>query len=314
MPIKDTKSALLVMLSCGLVGTWGYYIYDKAHLAANSPNIPSTTSPVDSLAISQGVADSLNRIYQDALRSLGTELDSTNTEKGLLRSELQTRMAEIYKLRLEISLILKKNNVKKEDLDLARQKTIELQMLVADLQNRNTSVEEEKNQITGILEKVNIQVKDLETANQQLLQENRIMAEKITQANTFVATDIHFSPVTVKADKEIETNQASKASKLVISFEVTNNIYEASSAEIFVVITNPDGRLLSDDVWESSAMLDTKNAGKIRYTRKIKFDYQKGETKEISFSLNADVYQKGTYLLQLYHNGFLIGQTRKTLS
>lgn len=314
MPIKDTKSALLVMLSCGLVGTWGYYIYDKAQLAANTPKIPSTTNPVDSLAISQGVADSLNRIYQDALRSLGTELDSTNTEKGLLRSELQTRMAEIYKLRLEISLILKKNNVKKEDLDLARQKTIELQMLVADLQNRNTSVEEEKIQITGILEKVNIQVKDLETANQQLLQENRIMAEKITQANTFVATDIHFSPVTVKADKEIETNQASKASKLVISFEVTNNIYEASSAEIFVVITNPDGRLLSDDVWESSAMLDTKNKGKIRYTRKIKFDYQKGETKEISFSLNADVYQKGSYLLQLYHNGFLIGQTRKTLS
>lgn len=313
MPIKDTKSALLVMLSCGLVGTWGYYIYDKAQRGAPVTMAPAPM-PIDSLAISRGVADSLNKIFQDALRSLGTELDSTNTEKGLLRSELQTRMAEIYKLRLEISLILKKNNVKKEDLDLARQKTIELQMLVADLQNRNTTVEEEKIQIAGILEKVNIQVKDLETSNQQLLQENRIMSEKISQANTFIATDIHFSPVTVKADKEIETNQASKASKLVISFEVTNNIYEASNAEIFVVITNPDGHLLSDDVWESSALLDTKNAGKIRYTRKIKFDYQKGETKEISFSLNADGYQKGTYLLQLYHNGFLIGQTRKTLS
>ena len=313
MPLKDTKSALLVMLSCGLVGTWTYYIYDKAHMPAVRSVLPTPAGQRDSLAISIGVADSLNKIYENALKSLGTELDSTNTEKGLLRYQLQARMAEIYKLRLEISLILKKNNIKKEDLDLARQKTIELQMLVADLQSRNTSVEEEKIQIAGLLDKVNLQVKDLENNNQGLLRENRIMTEKISQANTFIATEIHFSPVTVKSDKEIETNEASKASKLVISFDVTNNIYESGNAEVFVVITRPDGRLLTDDIWESSAILDTKNAGKIRYTRKIKFDYQKGEIKELSFSLNADSYDKGTYLLQLYHNGFLIGQARKTL-
>ncbi len=313
MPVKDTKSVLLVMLSCGLVGTWGYYIYDKAHMPLVNAVLPPPSGKVDSLAISRGVADSLNKIYQDALRSLGTELDSTNNEKGLLSSQLQARMAEIYKLRLEINLILKKENIKKEDIDLARQKTIELQMLVSDLQNRNNSVEEEKVQIAGFLDKVNLQVKDLETSNQALFQENKVMTEKISQANTFIATDIHLSPVTVKSDKEIETNQANKASKLVISFDVTNNIFDSGNAEVYVVITRPDGRLLTDDVWESSAMLDTRKSGKIRYTRKIKFDYEKGETKEISFSLNADSYDKGTYLLQLYHNGFLIGQARKTL-
>lgn len=313
MPLRDTKSALLVMLSCGLVGTWGYYIYDKAHIPLVNAVLAPASGKVDSLAISKGVADSLNKIYQDALKSLGTEIDSSNTKKGLLSSQLQERMAEIYKLRLEINLILKKENIKKEDIDLARQKTIELQVLVSDLQNRNTSVEEEKVQIAGLLDKVNLQVKDLETSNQTLLQENKAMTEKISQANTFIATDIHFSPVTVKSDKEIETNLANKASKLVISFDVTNNIFDSGNTEVYVVITRPDGRLLTDDVWESSAMLDTRKSGKIRYTRKIKFDYEKGETKEISFSLNADSYDKGTYLLQLYHNGFLIGQARKTL-
>lgn len=160
---------------------------------------------------------------------------------------------------------------------------------------------------------MNLQLRELETANQALLKENKVMTEKISQANVFVATDIHLAPVTVKADKEIETNLAGRTSKLVINFNVTNNIFDAGNAEVFVVITRPDGRLLTDDVWESSAIIDTRNAGKIRYTRKVKFDYQKGETKTISFSLNADSYDKGTYLLQLYHNGFLIGQARKTL-
>lgn len=69
------------MLSCGLVGTWGYYIYDKAHMPLPGTAGPVVSPHIDSLAISKGVADSLDRIYQDALRSLGTELDSTNTEK-----------------------------------------------------------------------------------------------------------------------------------------------------------------------------------------------------------------------------------------
>lgn len=307
--MRDTKSVLLVMLSCGLVATWTYFIYDKAKGVGRQLN----PSPSDSAAIARGVSDSLHKIYTQTVNSLGAALDSTRNDKGMLRSELDARMAEIYKLKLEISLILKKNDIKKEDLDLARQKTIELQILVADLQNRNTTIESEKQEITAMLDKVNQQVKELEISNQQLLQENKSMSEKVSAASTFQATDIRFSPVMVRNDKEQETELAGKTAKLVISFAVSNGIIEGNSAEVYVVITQPDGKLLTDDVWESSATIDTRTAGKIRYTRKLRFEYQKGETKEISFSLNAEAYEKGTYLLQLYHNGFLIGQARKTL-
>ncbi len=298
------------MLSVGLVATWVYHLYDKTRYSKQRKEIYIK----DSIAVAQGVQDSLQRIYSLTLNNLGTQLDSTKNTAGLLKSELSTKLAEIYRLRTEIAGILKRNDIKKADIDLARKKTIELQMLVSDLQNRNTTIEEEKLQINSMLDKVNVQVRTLESTNQQLDKENKVLTEKISQAEAFYATEVKLTPVTVKNNKEQETNLVKKATKLVISFAVQNNIADYENTDVFVVITQPDGKLLTNDVWESSSTIDTRTEGKKRYTRKIRFEYHKGETKQLNFSINADEYQAGTYILQLYHNGYMIGQAKKMLS
>jgi len=307
--VKDIRSSLLVMLSVGLVGTWVYHLYDKTRYTKHRHEVYIK----DSIAVAQGVQDSLQKIYSLTISDLGAQLDSSKNTQGLLKGELNEKLAEIYRLRSEISDILKKNDVKKADIDLARKKTIELQLLVSDLQNRNSSIEEEKQQITAMLDKVNVQVRGLENSNQQLSGENKTLTEKLSQASAFFTSEVKLSPVTVKNDKEEETSAAKKTSKFVISFSVQNNIADYNSTEVFVVITQPDGKLLTNDVWESASTIETKTEGKKRYTRKIKFEYQKGERKNLTFSLNADEYQKGTYTLQLYHNGYMIGQAVKAL-
>lgn len=308
--MKDTKTLLLGMLSVGLIGTWVYHLYDKTQYSQRRTEIYIK----DSIAVAQGVQDSLQKIYSKTITNLDAELDSAKNTTGLLQGELGNKLAEINRLRTEIAVILKRNNFKKEDLDLARRKAIELQQLVADLQNRNTTIEEEKQQIAAVLDKVTVQVKDLETNNQQLDRQNKVLTEKLTQASTFMASEIKLSPVTLKNDKEQETNSAKKTSKLVVSFAVQNNVNENDNAEVYVIVTQPDGKLLTSDAWESSTSIETHNEGKKRYTRKVKFEYQKGETKKLVFSLNADEYQKGNYNLQVYHNGYMIGQTNKTLN
>ena len=298
------------MLSVGLVATWVYHLFDKTRYSKQRKEIYIK----DSIAVAQGVQDSLQRIYSLTINDLGTQLDSTKNTAGLLKSELSTKLSEIYRLRTEIAAILKRNDIKKTDIDLARKKTIELQMLVSDLQNRNTTIEEEKQQINSMLDKVNVQVKTLESTNQQLDQQNKVLTEKVNQAQAFYSTEVKLSPVMVKNNKEQETSLVSKTTKLVISFAVQNNIASYENTDVYVVITQPDGKLLTNDVWESASTIDTKNEGKKRYTRKIKFEYQKGETKRLNFSINADEYQAGTYILQLYHNGYMIGQSTKVLS
>lgn len=298
------------MLSIGLVGTWTYHLYDKTQYSSRRTEVYIK----DSIAVAQGVQDSLQKIYSQTINSLDAKLDSTKNTAGQLQGELGNKLNEINRLRAEIAAILKRNNFKKEDLELARRKTVELQQLVAELQNRNTSIEAEKQQIADVLDKVTVQVKNLETSNQQLDQQNKVLTEKVNLASTFVASEVKLSPVMVKNDKEQETNLAKKTTKLIISFAVQNNINDYENTEVYVVLLQPDGKVLTNDAWESSSTVDTKTEGKKRYTRKIKFEYQKGETKRLSFSINADDYEKGNYTVQLYHNGYMIGQNTKSLN
>lgn len=297
------------MLSVGLVGTWVYHLYDKTQYANKRTEIYIK----DSTAVAQEVQDSLHKIYSSTINDLDARLDSTRSNAGLLEGELHNKLTEINRLRTEIKTILTKNNVRKEDLDIARKKSVELQRLVAELQSRNTTIEEEKKQISAVLDRVNIQVKDLEGNVQRVEQENKVLAEKVNLASTLVASELSLLPVTVKGDKEKETNESKKASKLVISFAVQNNVTDYETADIYVVITEPDGKVLpNEDIWENS-VITLKNGSRITYTRKVRFEYRKGETKRLVFSLTPDNYLRGTYAMQLYHNGALIGQVLKTM-
>jgi hypothetical protein len=308
--MKDTKSLLLAMLSVGLTGTWVYHLYDKTQYTKKRNEI----FVKDSIAVAQGVQDSLQKIYSRTISDLDIQLDSTRNTAGLLKGELSNKLSEIYRLRTEIATILKRNDIKKEDLLLARKKTTELQQLVQELESKNFSIEEEKQQITASLDKVNLQVKNLEDNMQELTKENKILSEKVNLAATFIASELVFSPLMLKKDKEQETNAAAKTNKIVISFALKNNISDYENAEVYVSVIQPDGNVMMIDAWESSSMIDTKNEGKKKYTRKIKFEYQKGESKKLTFSLSPDNFEKGVYKVQLYHNGYLIGQTSKTLN
>jgi len=304
--MRDTKSLLLILLSFGLVGTWVYHLYDKTKYSKQRTEIYIK----DSIAVAEGIQDSLHKLYSSTITNLDAELDSTKSNAGQLKGELGNKLSEINRLKAEIAAILKKNNVKKEDIELARKKTTELQLLVQQLTSRNNTVEEEKQQISVALDNVNIQMKNMEGNVQQLTNENKVLAEKVTIASTFNASEISLTPVAVRNDKEKETSAADKVSKLVVSFAVQNNISDEPVSEIYVVITQPDGKVLKTDVWDAFS-IDTRKEGKKSYTRKVRFDYERGENKKLLFSLNADDYMKGNYKLQVYHNGYMIGSNVK---
>ena len=279
--MKDTKSFLIGMLSVGLVGTWVYHLYDKTQYSQRRTEV----FVKDSIAVAQGVQDSLKKIYSHTIDDLDARLDSTKTTAGLLHGELQNKLGEINRLRSEIAAILRKNDLGKTDLDLARKKTNELQRLIADLQSKNSTVEQEKREISAVLDKVNGQVKNLEGNVQKLDQQNKVLIEKVNMASALIASELSLMPVTVKNDKEQETNLAKKTSKLVVSFAVQNNVTDYETTDIFIVITEPDGKVMrNEDLWENTT-ITLQNGNRINFTRRIKFEYKKGESKRLIFCL-----------------------------
>lgn len=309
--MKDIKSLLLIFLSVGLIGTWVYHLYDKTLYSERRTEVYIK----DSTAVAQSVQDSLQKIYAHTITDLDLRLDSTKNNADSLQSQLGNKLQEIYTLKSEIDGILKNRGASKEDLSIARIKIAELQEKVDALSGEKDSMEAEKNRLNDIMSQLSGKFTSLQQDMEKLGEENKVLIEKVNLASVFVASEIKLSAVTVKNDKEQETNQAKKTSKFVVTFNVQNNVNEYKNADVYAIVTLPNGKILkNDDVWEASALMNLANGTKTNFTRKIRFEYLKGEPKNIIFSLNTDEYQKGNYSLEIFHNGYMIGQTTRVLN
>lgn len=306
--MKDIKPLLLVLLSIGLISTWIYHIYDKTMYSQRKTEVYEK----DPLSVANAIKDSLNRLYSATIRELDTRLDSSQNNAVALQSRLDSRLQEINQLKLEISNILGKRNFSKGDLSLAKQKIGELQKKVDDLNDQNLSMEEERKQLGNTLLQLTQNVDSLQLNIRRLSVENEALNEKVKLANVFIASDVKIEAVEVKGSSEENTSQARKADKFVASFIVQNRVNQFSNTEVTTVLIQPDGHVLQSTVWDSGTF-DVKNEGRKNFTRKIKFDYEKGEQKYLLFTVDTEKCQKGIYTFQVWHNGIMIGQATKKL-
>ena len=138
--MKDSRNLMLGLLSAGMIATWVYHLSDKT----NYSNKRHEVYIKDSAAIAQGIEDSLNKFYSRGISNLEIRLDSLTGNNGRLEGQLNNKLAEINRLKFEISTILKRHDLTKNDLTKARLLTTELRARIEELQNQNKTIEEEK--------------------------------------------------------------------------------------------------------------------------------------------------------------------------
>jgi hypothetical protein len=317
--MKDSKSllllvvsVLLILVSFALLWSWGYNLGNQKSEKQGTVYIIK-----DSTAAANATRDSLNRIYANTIENISI-LDSTWNRADSLKQDLDVKLTDFYKLRNEIAELLK-NPSTKADLEIAKQKIGELQKKVDQLRDRNAEIERENKRLYGVLAQL--------TADQkQALQNYRATTTASSSDNrtipvqqdrpapvgsVFTASDLRLSAMMVDEGKEQETYQALQTDKFVGSFVVRNNLSQTSNAEIMVVLVQPDGKVVKSSAWESGSF-ETPEGRRI-YSCKVRFEYSKGESKRLSFTVNADKCVKGNYTVQLYQNGIMIAKSSKTL-
>lgn len=309
--MKDTKSLLLALLSLGLVGTWIYHLYDKTTYSKQISQV-SAKDPVRAF----NAQDSIKQDYNSIVQKMDTEIHFASSITDTLNNndQLTAKLEFINNLKNDISIILNDPEATAIELDLARQKIATLQQKTEELRNDKTVIEENKKQMAAIFEKISNEVNDEEKNVKKLVEENKDITEKITKASTFTASKLQLKAIGASGTSEKETSEARKTEKFTLSFVVENKAVQYNNAEVYIVVLKPDGQVQqSQQVWESGSFVSSAGDRK-NYSLKVRFEYNKGEPKPLSLTLNAENYQKGNYRMQVYHNGTLIGQTIKKLS
>ena len=303
--MRDNRSILLALLAGGLVITWVYHLYDKNQYSNHTREVIVK----DSSAVAKAVSDSLRGFFIHALDQLDSEkIRVDSLTRTLSDSVWIQQLVAVNELRRDIRTILEQKNISKEDLGTAKIKIDTLQIRMVELEKegaiRNSENKKPNGELTQLRNEINTQQSKKEEPG-----ENKIQSKKNNALSLFVATGIRFAAYKVQPDqKEIETTQQDEANKFISSFTVKNNSAGFQNAEIIVVISDPSGKSVNPEVWDAGSF-ETKTEGRKVYTRKLLFEYNKGETKRLQFALEPESFEKGVYKISLYHNGFRIGQS-----
>jgi flagellar motility protein MotE (MotC chaperone) len=322
--MKDTKSltllllsSVLFLLSIILLCTWGYQYYHQIQVDKSQTQQTTKTAA----AVADATRDSLLKIYKVTLNSLDNRADTAYYIADSLNGQLNVNLQEFYRLRDEIAALLQSQTPKTEDLLLARKKITELQGRVEQLRYRNTDVEAENRRLKAVIEQLSKSANGaaVTTAGGGDAVQEYIASSKNNASNaaanasgSIVAANLSLTAVKGADENLVITNEANGAQKLVGSFLVKNNSLSNHLCDLVVVVLDPSGRVIQKSAWESGAF-ETRNGRKI-YSVKLRCETNKGESRQLNFSLNADNYPKGSYTMQVYHDGVLIGRVSKSLS
>ncbi len=297
---KAGKNLLIILLAAGLLGTWGYLLYDK-----NKTNEQIQEGEKKAMSY-MSQSDSLKSMLYDA----EMRLDSITGANNNLQGEKSALQQEIDAKKKEIRSILNKKNA--SDAELKRAKT-----LIAELNDKITGLEAEVTRLTGENQELtasNSTLKQEKTDLEQNLQSTTTQKEELEKtvdvASTFSASNIQIAAVNEKkGGKEKATTTAKRVDKLVVSFDVENRIAKSGPADMYLIVTGPDGKVIS----EGGLSLTTRTDGDKVYTAKIPIEYEQGSRKPVQFPIRQNDFQTGNYKIEIYHNGFKIGEGVRSL-
>jgi len=288
-PVKDKRNIIMAVLGAAVLALGGYLIYDKTNSSDQIAKQQETIAEVSS--------EKSN--VQSSFDASLARLDSMSGSNHALNEEVRIKNEEITRVKEEIRTILNKQNATAEELARAKTLITKLNGQISNLKAEVARLKENNKLLTEELATTTLVKQELE--------------KKVDVASTLNASNIVITPVKVKGNgKEKVSNSAKKVDKMIVSFDVSNRIIQPGMTDLYVIVTGPDGQQVEGA--SGSGTFSTREEGDKTYTAKVPLELESAKTKKVAFSfVPAGNFQKGNYQVQIYQNGFLIGEGTRSL-
>jgi hypothetical protein len=302
---KNLKGGLIALLVAALLGTWGYVIYDKNKIKE------TVVQKETVIASTSGQRDQLQRELEDAAMRYDV-LKTNNSKKD---STITTKDREIDEKKARIKFLLNKVDATEAELAEARDLIKSLNGDIEGYKSQNTVLQVQKTQLAQ--EKATV-TGQRDRAQRKFDSSKVVIKEKeelIELGSTLHASNFNIVGISEKKNgKETSTAVAKKVDKLRISFDLDENMLaESGTKEVYVCLFAPDGTPIAVQAL-GSGTFDLRSGEEKTYTQKIEVSYTQNRKQTVSFDWrqNAD-FEIGSYKIEVYNNGFKVGDGYRTL-
>jgi len=301
---NNYKNALIGILAIAIIGLGAYIMVDK------NKTVGVIHQQETKIATVTEEKSDVQKSFDASL----ARLDSMSTSNKGLEDKLTSKNREITKIKREIRSILNKKNATAAELSKAKDliaslngKIETMQADIARLTQENQTLSSDKVVLTQEKQKLDSNLTAVTVVKQDL-------EKKVDVASTLNASNITITPINVKNNgKEKVSTVAKRVDKLVVNFDVDNRIAQPGMTDVYVVVIGPDGKPLTLDSL-GSGTFTTRDEGEKSFTAKVPVDVETAKKKNVEFAFKPGAnFQQGDYTIQIYQNGFKIGEGIRSL-
>ena len=289
---------LIAVLAIALIGSWIYFV--------NSNN--TKTAIISNYTTEVATLDSTKNSIQAEFIAASAKVDSLNQENTGLQGELQEKSKAIQQLKINISNILRKKEATDKELSEAKSMITELNGKVNNLLADLGKAQEENKQL-------NAQNQELTTQN-ATLNTNLNTTKKEKDRLQDIGSTLHASTFSIQAIRvknngsEKTTTTAKRANLFRLAFMIDKNkITPSGTQELYVCITAPDGKSIGE-----GGNFNTREDGVRSFANKLSVVYEQNVALPVSYDFKqTNKFTEGEYKVEVYHNGFKIGEGKTAL-
>lgn len=303
-PKNSNRGLIYGLLIAALLGTWGYIIWDK------SKSKEVTTQLQAQLSTSDSSKTAIQGEYNSALQRLD-ELTSMNASMDSL---VKTKDSEIGNMKKRIQTLLNKQNKTAADLAEAKRLINELNEKISGYVVEVETLRGENLQLKTDKQELTVQKEALQVQYDQTSAEKKVVEEKLDVASTLNASSINIVTIDERRNgKEKEKDVAKRVDKIRLSFNVFNRVGEEGTKDVYVVITDPSGQVVSNEAL-GSGRFTTREEGERVFTKMTSLTFSANKSVPVSIEWKPGAkFVEGAYKVEIYNNGFKIGEGSKTL-
>jgi len=307
-PQKDWRGFITGALVIALLATWAYIIWDKNKskgIIEQKENIILNTSTQ---------RDMLQKELEDATMRYDMIKTSSAKMQHSKDSVITRQDRDINQKKAKIQELLSKANATQEELAQARSMINSLngdiegyKVKIETLQGEKLVLRQEKEMVTQQRDQV---IREYDSANEVIRAKEAI----IDVGSTLHASNFSIRGINISSGKEKETSTAKRVDKLRISFDIDENrLAQSGPKNIYVCITGPTGQPMSNPE-SGSGTFSTRDGLEKVFTQRVDFNYTQGQRQTLSFDWSqASSFATGDYRIEIYHNGFKIGEGTRSL-
>lgn len=242
--------------------------------------------------------------------ALSANLESQKGDNQALNNEIEAMQSSLDSLKNVYNLRLNNRNAQISDLK-------------KDLTQAKEEFEKTKNGYLEDIADLQQQIQLLETENENLTETLEVTKQYSEELEGKVEKGQVMSLASLSAfgireknnNKIVETNIAKKTERIKVCFTFNNNrIAESGDKDILLRIISPEGTSLAVEALGSGTFTLAESGENSLYTSRqlVPFDSESNSENCIYWTQDM-AYGPGTYTVEIYHKGYLIGSTSLTL-